>query len=97
MKTVTNSLTSIKYLINNNNNSYCIKSNSGVYAIQRLGWNKKYVGETSHNRQKRIYKHERNLILWNMNNGMVWHNLETIHSFNLKDSKMFIYIHNIKY
>ena len=52
-----------------------------------------YVGETSRTIYKRYYEHIQDFILVH-GNALVKRNLETKDSFNFKDSKMIVKVHN---
>ena len=57
---------------------------------------KKYEGESFHSFIKGICEHIRDLKRRNINTSLVNPNLETNNNFNLKNSKMLVYIHNKK-
>ena len=67
-----------------------INSDAGVYTIQWLKWNKKYVGETSCPISKTNSWRQKDFLKDNEKNAMVQYNLETF--YNAKDSNMLFYI-----
>ena len=52
------------------------------------------IDESSRTNKKHIYKHILDFKLGDFWNPLVKHNLETIHNFNYKDSKMLVKVHN---
>ena len=55
----------------NNNNNINIKSDAGVYSIQCLVCNRKYVSEISGSIKKQINKHNRNIKIGQEKNTFV--------------------------
>jgi len=94
IKTVSNSSKTIKSIINNKRNNTQTRSNAGVYTIQCLDCNKQYIGETSRHIDQRIREHKRDIRNGQMNNALTKHISETNHSFNFKESKLLVRIHN---
>ena len=91
-KKTSGSIKTTKQIVKNNSKNANSLSNTYVYKIRCLNYNKFYIGETNRNLNKRFYELKKDLKTGRVTKSWAFHNILTNHTFDLQNSVIFAFI-----